>query len=192
MSREKIKVAALELFRRYSYVKTSVSDIASASGIGKGTIYLSFKTKEEILFSLLEDSIASTKEQTEPFFLDAGVKLDDKLDRLTHQLIDLYLQIRDLMFGSFENVQGRELHDVYSKLTIFFEGFVAQWVLILRMHGYQQPQDEMEHELRELMLFLTGRFLSYILSHEWNNTGEIRVLLPQRARKLFYAFLGKA
>ncbi|MGE4526522.1 MAG: TetR/AcrR family transcriptional regulator, partial [Sphaerochaeta sp.] len=40
MSREDIKSAALKLFKRYSYVKTTVADIASVAGIGKGSVYL--------------------------------------------------------------------------------------------------------------------------------------------------------
>jgi AcrR family transcriptional regulator len=52
VSKDAIKKAALELFHRYSYVKTSVSDIAAKSGIGKGSVFLAFKSKEDILFSL--------------------------------------------------------------------------------------------------------------------------------------------
>lgn len=191
MSREKIKAAALELFERYSYVKTSVADIAKASGIGKGTIYLSFKTKEEIFVALLEDSIQKSKAETDPYFLDPAVGIDEKLGQLSQQLLDLHFLIRDLMFGSFENVQGRELHDVYTKLTFFFEGLVAFWVEILRLHGYTGAEANLRESLYELMNFLSGRFLSYILSHDWNNRDEIRRIMPAWAKKLFHAFIGE-
>ncbi|MDR3615018.1 MAG: helix-turn-helix domain containing protein [Candidatus Obscuribacterales bacterium] len=46
--------AADELFARYGFERTSMDDIAKHSGIGKGSIYLEFRTKEEILFRILE------------------------------------------------------------------------------------------------------------------------------------------
>jgi AcrR family transcriptional regulator len=51
---EEIIVAADELFARYGYERTSMEDIAKHLGIGKGSIYLDFRTKEEILFTILE------------------------------------------------------------------------------------------------------------------------------------------
>ena len=46
--------AADELFARYGFERTSMDDIAKHSGIGKGSIYLEFRTKEEILFRILD------------------------------------------------------------------------------------------------------------------------------------------
>lgn len=89
VSRDSIKEATLELFQRYSYVKSSVSDIAAAAGIGKGTIYLSFKTKEEILFALLDDMIGAFQEQTIPRFRDKSVTLEEKVDLFARSLVDL-------------------------------------------------------------------------------------------------------
>jgi AcrR family transcriptional regulator len=48
--------AARCVFARQSYADTMVEDIAGQAGIGKGTLYLYFKSKEEIfLAALLED-----------------------------------------------------------------------------------------------------------------------------------------
>lgn len=40
--------AAEELFARYGFKKTSIDDIARAAGIGKGSVYLHFASKEEL------------------------------------------------------------------------------------------------------------------------------------------------
>lgn len=50
---ELILEAADELFARYGYERTSMEDIARHLNIGKGSIYLEFNTKEEILITLL-------------------------------------------------------------------------------------------------------------------------------------------
>jgi len=46
--------AAMELFSRYGYERTSIEDISKHLGIGKGSIYLEFRTKEEILMQIIE------------------------------------------------------------------------------------------------------------------------------------------
>ena len=184
MSREKIKQAALELFRHYSYVKTSVSDIAVAAGIGKGTIYLSFKTKEDILFSLLDDDIAALKSQTDPIYLDPSVTLEAKIDLLSKSILDQHFQIRDLMFGSFENVEGRELQDVYLKFAVYIDRVSEFLLQVVGLHGYPANPGRLT-AIREFILFLSGRILIYILSHDWNNREEIYRLMPVWAHQIF-------
>ena len=49
--------AALRLFGRYAYKRTSIDDIAREAEIAKGTVYLSFKSKEEIFRALCEEII---------------------------------------------------------------------------------------------------------------------------------------
>lgn len=51
---EKIVEAAMELFSRYGYERTSIEDIAKHLSIGKGSVYLDFRTKEEILMRIIE------------------------------------------------------------------------------------------------------------------------------------------
>jgi TetR/AcrR family fatty acid metabolism transcriptional regulator len=50
--------AAIRVFARTGYYNSRVSDIAREAGIASGTIYLYFKTKDEILVSLFRDKMA--------------------------------------------------------------------------------------------------------------------------------------
>ena len=184
MSRESIKKAALELFRRYSYVKTSVADIATAAGIGKGTVYLSFKTKEDILFSLLDDHIDSLKLREDPAYQDLSIDLETKICRFSKSLLDLHFQIRDLMFGSLDNLRGRELQDVYLKINLYIDRVTSFLSHILTVHGYPVT-DKRAAAIGEFVLFLSGRFIVYILSHDWNNREELDTLMPIWALRLF-------
>ena len=184
MSREKIKHAALDLFRRYSYVKTSVADIATAAGIGKGTIYLSFKTKEEILYALLDEDIQELRNRTDPTFLDPKVSLEAKLDQFSANIVYLHFQIRDLMFGSFENVEGRELQDVHLKFSVYIDGVCDLMLHVVAIHGYP-PSPQRRAAIREFLLFISGRILIYILSHDWNARDEVYRLVPVWAHQIF-------
>jgi len=49
--------AALRLFGQYGYKRTSIDDIAAEADIAKGSIYLSFASKEEIFRALCEDIV---------------------------------------------------------------------------------------------------------------------------------------
>jgi AcrR family transcriptional regulator len=53
-TRERILDAAERLLARFGYRKMTVDDIAVEAGIGKGTIYLSFPSKEEVVLSTVD------------------------------------------------------------------------------------------------------------------------------------------
>lgn len=48
MTREEILLVADKLFRRQGYRRTTIEDIAKEAGIGKGSVYLHFESKEEL------------------------------------------------------------------------------------------------------------------------------------------------
>ena len=51
--------AAVRVFARNGFYNSRVSDIAREAGIASGTIYLYFKTKDEILVTLFRDKMAA-------------------------------------------------------------------------------------------------------------------------------------
>ena len=54
---EQIIEAAIRVFARAGYYNSRVSDIAREAGIASGTIYLYFKTKDEILVTLFREKM---------------------------------------------------------------------------------------------------------------------------------------
>ncbi|MBF8288255.1 MAG: TetR/AcrR family transcriptional regulator [Candidatus Rokubacteria bacterium] len=55
---QQIIEAAVRVFAREGYYNSRVSDIAREAGIAAGTIYLYFKTKDDILVTLFRDKMA--------------------------------------------------------------------------------------------------------------------------------------
>jgi AcrR family transcriptional regulator len=53
--RSTIVRAAVEVFGRKGYDRSNVADIAETAGIGKGTLYLYFKSKEDIFLAIVEE-----------------------------------------------------------------------------------------------------------------------------------------
>jgi TetR/AcrR family fatty acid metabolism transcriptional regulator len=56
---QQIIEAAVRVFARKGYFNSRVSDIAREAGIAAGTIYLYFKTKEDILITLFREKMAA-------------------------------------------------------------------------------------------------------------------------------------
>lgn len=67
--REAILRAATRVFAGNGYFNSKVADIASEAGVADGTVYLYFKSKEEILHSIfdrtMEEAIAEGRKQLE-------------------------------------------------------------------------------------------------------------------------------
>ena len=56
---QQIIEAAVRVFARNGYYNSRVSDIAREAGIASGTIYLYFKTKDDILVTLFREKMAA-------------------------------------------------------------------------------------------------------------------------------------
>lgn len=54
---------ALKLFHRFGYRKTTIEEIAREAQIGKGTVYLHFTSKEEILLTLIQSHLQEVTEE---------------------------------------------------------------------------------------------------------------------------------
>ena len=60
---EKIRFAGREQFGRLGLRKTTVSDLARAAGIAKGSFYLFFPSKEELLAEILQEEEAELRRE---------------------------------------------------------------------------------------------------------------------------------
>ena len=90
--KEKIVQAAITTFSKYGYDKTRMDDIAKSAKLGKGTLYLYFKSKEELFYAISENSIKELKEQLS--------KLFSKKEDLVHDAEKFYDQYHNLIHDS--------------------------------------------------------------------------------------------
>src|SRR5215813_13570772 len=76
--RERILDAAERVFAQHGFFAARVSEIAREAGVADGTIYLYFKSKDELLISLFE----SRMERFNQLLRDAIAPIPRPLDRL--------------------------------------------------------------------------------------------------------------
>ncbi|HET8781696.1 MAG TPA: TetR/AcrR family transcriptional regulator [Pyrinomonadaceae bacterium] len=93
--REAILRAAISVFARCGYFNSKVADIAREAGVADGTVYLYFKSKEEILHSIfdrsVEDALGAAKKRVQ--------RLTDpreKLRQIAHMHLERLGADRDL------------------------------------------------------------------------------------------------
>lgn len=84
--RDRILKAAVKVFAKNGFHATRVSEVAKAAGVADGTIYLYFKSKEELLVSLFEDRVSKLL----AFMSESLPKLESAPERL-RAVIDMQL-----------------------------------------------------------------------------------------------------
>lgn len=87
--------AAIQVFAHNGYFNSKVADIAREAGVADGTVYLYFKSKEEILHSIfdrnMEEAIADGKQR-----LEGVTDPRERLRRIAHMHLDRLGADRDL------------------------------------------------------------------------------------------------
>lgn len=61
--RRQIVATAASMFVSQPYHKVRLDDVAAAAGVGKGTLYVYFQSKEQLYFSIISDGIAMLLER---------------------------------------------------------------------------------------------------------------------------------
>jgi len=105
--REAILDATDDLLARYGYKKMTIDDLAQQVGIGKGSVYLHFESKEKIALSHIDRIIERTVRQ-----LDLIVKSDKTPDEKLRQML-----LKRVLFR-FDSVQHytQSLNDLLAAL----------------------------------------------------------------------------
>lgn len=67
--KEKILQAAVDSFSQTGYDRTKMEDIAKRLGLSKGTIYLYFKSKEDLFVAICEHNIRESDKEDAGFFI---------------------------------------------------------------------------------------------------------------------------
>lgn len=109
---------AMQKLMNQSHTQTiSVSDIAKEAGIGKGSIYYYFKSKEEILEAVIErsysDAIKKAKDLVKNPQLDALTKMEIVFTTCRDSSIEL---LRQEAGNYFEIQQSALLHQQYIRI----------------------------------------------------------------------------
>ncbi|WP_082394185.1 TetR/AcrR family transcriptional regulator [Bacillus sp. JCM 19034] len=109
---KKILKAAFHVFLRDGYERATMQEIANSAGVGKGTTYEYFESKQSLLFEVVQEAFR--------FFLKKLVQETEKPGTVREKVERLYecnlfffqqeVQFRDFMLSDFGKMP-EELHD---------------------------------------------------------------------------------
>jgi len=98
--KQEIIDTAKELFEKQGIKKTSISEIATKSGIAKGLVYYYFSSKEELVENVVEDFIKG---------------VDKELDTIVNNgSLDFYLKLKAILHLYFNSIQVHPAISTYS------------------------------------------------------------------------------
>lgn len=170
-TREQIRTLALELFAERGYDGTSLREIAERLGITKAAVYYHFKTKEEILASLVGDFFAKVDElvswaQQQPATREQVLRryqalLYEHTTSLARFLQEAQAALRDVAPG--EQLRSRFsrladlLVDTGDPIAARLRARLAFVALHMGAHHFGADNDEAREAALQIALDLTAR-----------------------------------
>lgn len=89
-TRQAILDAARQRFLHYGYKKTTIDEIAADAGVGKGTVYLYFGGKEDLLLTLVVEVKRAITEQMRGIATSAAAPPDKLREMMAARVLAVY------------------------------------------------------------------------------------------------------
>ena len=112
--RRRIITAAEEMFTLHGYSKTTVAEIAQAAGIGKGTFYLFFASKDEVVWALHDSIHASFHRDLQEIMEGVAENPAQGIRRFLQAVFDVFndpLVVKLQQTGDFDRLVRAMSHD---------------------------------------------------------------------------------
>lgn len=162
--RDRILDAAERLLGRFGYRKMTVDDIAAEAGIGKGTVYLSFPSKEEVVLSTVDRIVGRVcAAMEEEAARDASAP--DRLRAMLRARVLVRFEAVAAYSASLNELLGRIRAALLARRVRHFEQEIG--VLARVISGAQQDGELTAGAPRRIaraLVLATNSFLPYALS----------------------------
>lgn len=152
--RAEVLRAAEKLFGEYGYEDVALGDIAAAVGVGRTTLYEYFDDKEDVLATLVEETLPSTIDSMVAA-IPSGLSWRDRLSSLSVLMVE---------FVATDPTLGLILHREVAKLSVEAQARVARAHRGLSSEFVTIYTNGVEAgELKALPYDLVGRFLQDLI-----------------------------
>lgn len=123
-TRAKIIAAAINVLNEKSYHECVIDDIARVAGTGKGTVYLYFKSKEELYYSILFELIAGLRELVAEVD-NATLACGAQMRLLMHRMFE-YIEERGHLMMVMREETRRGNGKLHSRLVSDLDAFKSE------------------------------------------------------------------
>jgi len=118
--------AARESFAADGVAATTVDGIARRAGVAKGTVYLYYKSKDEVLRQILIDDLDHLRDQTVPPILEPG-QVEDKLQRFFVSVLEFFDRRRDFFEQIYFEMGADVRHKAQQRLELVSRAQLESW-----------------------------------------------------------------
>lgn len=133
--RHRIIQAAAYLFAQRGFSGASIADIALHAGIGKGTVYEYFDSKEDLFFAVFEWYVTRTSAALTVNISTLGGSAAQRLETLNHAVVNLWDEIQDIFALTMEfwsassaSVMRHRFQNAFKNLYINFRNIVSSLI----------------------------------------------------------------
>ncbi len=129
-----IMAVALELFSLKGFNATSVDDIIKAAGVAKGTFYLHFQGKGDILAMIIDSYLFKLYSSLQALDISMN-RPTDELKRMYREVTDLLIDLPDikqfirLMLRdalSLDESQQKRTNDFFNRIVVMAAGYMRR------------------------------------------------------------------
>lgn len=154
--------AAVELFGQNGYEKTSIAQLARTAGVGKGTVYSYFKTKQDILYAFCEEEL--------DFIHERLTEESDASSTILDRMLAIFMAEFDYITRNPEFGRIFLQESIFPRKPIFKEQKDAEnryFEMIFPIIENAQQRGELRRELEPL--HICGHFfaLFILVNHAW-------------------------
>lgn len=183
--RERLTGGAFRLFRDKGFTETSIDDIVKESGVAKGTFYLYFRNKTDLLTEvvigksreILGEAYAIVSKKNPTPSVEALLEfIDCLIDRLGRDTSLLELIYKNLSWGFYKKMVSESDHD--ETIRALKESFLA---CIKNPEGNDRDPDKILFVIIELTSSIC---YSAIVRHEPAPMGEMKPILLDSVRRI--------
>jgi AcrR family transcriptional regulator len=176
LTRNRLIASARRAFAEVGYASTSIDDIVRVAGVSRGTFYLHFKNRSDVLAEVFQVG-----------HLDAATELTRRLGEIEvdvasienwiSEFIALYDETKDVLAAWYQG-DPRELALVRDKFSSQFLEVLGKQIVDLRSKQRRRTTDE-EARLRSFLVFVQlERFCYYFVIHgfDFDRTKSVQLL----------------
>ena len=186
--RDRIFSAALKVFGEKGYHKATIDEIASLSGVGKGSVYRYFKSKEDLLKQLIyakNDEILMSIRRIFAFDEDVLTQIQ--------KMIMMWLDFIQENHVVYHLIKDESLRPIVGDSVMFYDYFITHLPLLKEKILAVNREDELKTTSFYTVFYGILGFIDGVV-HKWIRQGKsypLRNDLPVIMEVLFNGFVGE-
>ncbi len=132
--RERLVLAAAEVFAAKGYSGTRVADIAVRAEVGKGTVYEYFSSKEELLFAVFESINHRIAARLDSTLAEGGTAREQLLKMLTlgAEVVLEQIDLQPVVLDFWAASRGKDFEGHYRESVVasyaFFRTMISKFI----------------------------------------------------------------